>query len=148
MRVPSAATVTLTAALIWSTSAFAQVSNDNPGDRPVTIEFASESMRRYPVLATAAGQAANRAADAALDHVFGRPNGKTAGAVAKRVLRLWAVGLPIASVSHFVAHEMGHVSRAEQVNTAVRSLKVRWWTGSDIPSGHLSACSRQIWRCR
>jgi hypothetical protein len=139
MSVPSAATFTFTAALIWSTSAVAQVSNGNSADRPLTIEVASASMRRYPVLATAAGQAANRAADAALDHLFGRPNGKTAGAVAKRVLRLWVVGMPIASASSFVAHETGHVSRAEQVDAAVRGLKVRRWPW---PLPHLAGTLR------
>ena len=110
--------VTLSA---WASYVAAQSLPEPPDRPPFTVEIASESIRRYSLFATAAGQAANWGADAALDRAFGRPVGRGAGPIASRLARLWLVSMPIAAASSFAAHEMGHVSRAHESGDAVHS---------------------------
>jgi hypothetical protein len=84
-------------------------------------------MRRYPSLATALGQLANRGADGALDRVFGAAEGTGARAVAHRIVRTYLVSLPIAALSATAAHELGHVSRGHEGGLSFSGFRVAEW---------------------
>jgi hypothetical protein len=105
----------------------AQSSGESESRTRLNVEFASEEMRRYPSIATALGQLANRAADVALDGVFGAPEGRGARAVAHRIVRTYLVGLPIAALSATAAHELGHVSRGHEGGLSFSGFRVAEW---------------------
>lgn len=113
--------------MLLTTSAAGQTNNSTSDHAPIVLEFASETIRLYPALATAGAQAANRAADRVFDGLFGRPDGKGRRAIASRIARVYLVNLPIASLGHFAAHELGHVSRIHEAGLAVDGFRVTRW---------------------
>jgi hypothetical protein len=121
--------VLLLAACVTARAATARAqSGRETGDRTrIGVELASEDMRRYPSLATALGQLANRGADVALDRIFGVPEGPGARAVAHRIVRTYLVSLPIAALSATAAHELGHVSRGHEAGLSFSRFRIAEW---------------------
>jgi hypothetical protein len=113
--------------LLLPASAAGQTDPPASGQVPVVVELATETIRLYPAVATAGGQLANRAADRVMDRVFGRADGRGKGAIAKRLARVYLVNLPIAALSHFAAHELGHASRLQQAGASIYDFRVSVW---------------------
>jgi len=108
-------------------TAHAQDNVETGNSTRLDMELASEDMRRYASLTTAAGQLANRGADVALDRVFGIPQGTGARAVVHRLVRTYFVSLPIAALSATAAHELGHVARGHEGGLSFSGFRVAQW---------------------
>jgi hypothetical protein len=122
------ARLTLAACLIVPVAAAAQTAAPPAGEpEPVSIDLSSWRIERNTSLAAAAGATISRLSDAALDQAFGKPTGTRGRDIASRIARLYVVQAPIASLTHTLTHEFGHIARAQEAGAGRISIQVHPW---------------------
>lgn len=100
-----------------------------PRDREaeIAIEISASDMVRRTAVFVTAGQAVNRAADAAIDAVLGAQRERKPGDVLIRLARLWFVNLPVAALAEGAAHDSGHFARDAEFSNVRGRRHIKQW---------------------
>jgi hypothetical protein len=112
--------------LSWPVPARAQDPSQSSSIQ-IEFEFSPVNPPRSTAFWMAIGEAANRAADLALDRAFTDTRGGGAGKIAWRLGRLWLVSMPIASFAHGGSHDGGHFARDDEIVSGGHSRTVLRW---------------------